>query len=179
MLGVVWEGRWKACGVGSHYRVREEMKETEVQSIDYLMSRTEEPDGYLVLLNWRGQVKSSVGKPYLVWWPVYMASTIRKKVATSCCYYVGCMSQRRSRIRQLCFCFEVCLHSHDLFSRSAPHKTYSSLLPHMGFVPKTPVDASKQEGIKTDKYEYSFYRHKPLVPCTVCVRYSKRYSCND
>lgn len=95
VLGVVREGRWKACGVGSHCRVREEMKETEVQSIDYLMTRTEEPDRYLVLLNWRGQVKSSVGKPYPVWWPVYMASTIRKKVATSCWYYVGCMSQRR------------------------------------------------------------------------------------
>lgn len=43
----------------------------------------------------------------------------------------------------------------------------------MGFVPKTPVDASMQEGIKTDKYEYSFYKHRPLMHFNVSVRYSK------
>lgn len=48
------EGLWKACGVGLHPRGNEEMAEADVQSIDCLMARTEEPDRYLVLLNWEG-----------------------------------------------------------------------------------------------------------------------------
>lgn len=63
-VGGSLKGLW--CGVALLQRPGEYGRGKSAVS-RYPMSGIEQPVSYLVLLNWRGQEKSAVVKPYLVW----------------------------------------------------------------------------------------------------------------